>query len=237
MGQTYSPKNGDPPIGNITRPRLFDFRPCFSRPRPAGRRRDREPGGRADRDGDRRQARRDRPGADGVPGRRPRADRGHPRCRQDDPGESPGPRPGPGLQAGPVHARPAARRHHRHDDLQPEDGPVRVPRRAGLRQRRAGRRDQPGDPQDPVQPARMHGRAAGDDRRHHLHPPAPVLRHRDREPHRVPRHVPAARGAARPLPAAPVAGLPRRGGRSPASWPSRPASGLWTRWNPSPTGT
>ena len=48
--------------------------------------------------------------------------------------------------------------------------------------------------------------------------PGPVLPDRDREPDRAGGDVPAARGAARPLPAAHVAGLPGRRTRSCASW-------------------
>ena len=60
------------------------------------------------------------------------------------------------VAAHPVHARPAALRRHRRDDLQPGQPAVRVPRRAGLRQHRHRRRDQPRLAEDPV------GAAGGD---------------------------------------------------------------------------
>ena len=59
--------------------------------------------------------------------------------------------------AHPVHPRPAARRHHRHHGVRPEDGRLRVPRRPDLRQHRARRRDQPGEPEDAVRAARGDG--------------------------------------------------------------------------------
>ena len=62
-----------------------------------------------------------------------------------------------------------------------------------LRQRRARRRDQPRDAEDPVGAARGDGRAAGDGRRHHARRPTPVPAARDREPDRVRGNVPAAR--------------------------------------------
>ena len=56
--------------------------------------------------------------------------------------------------------------------------------------------------------------------------PAPVPRARDRQPHRVRRHLPAARGTARPLPDAGELRLPhaRRGVRR-ARAPARPPAG------------
>ena len=50
-------------------------------------------------------------------------------------------------------------------DLQPEDPGVRVPARPDHEPGRPRRRDQPGDAQDAVGAARVHGGAAGDDRR------------------------------------------------------------------------
>ena len=71
----------------------------------------------------------------------------------------------------------------------------------GVHQPAAGRRDQPHSAQDPGRAAGGHGGAAGQRRRRA--PPAarPVHRRRDAEPHRIRRHLPAARGAARPVPA------------------------------------
>ena len=73
------------------------------------------------------------------------------------------------LQPGPVHPRPDAERHHRHRD--PRGGPghrrAGLPVRAGadLRQRGAGRRDQPDPAQDPGRPAPGHAGAPGHRRR------------------------------------------------------------------------
>ena len=115
-------------------------------------------------------------------------------------------------RADPVHARPAADRRHRALDLQPEDARLRVPPGAGLRQRPARRRDQPRDAEDAVGPARGDGRAAGHGRRRDAAAARPVLRDRDREPDRAGGHLPAARGAARPLRRADDARLSRRRG-------------------------
>ena len=105
------------------------------------------------------------------------------------------------VRPAPVHARPAARRHHGHPHL-----PGRRPRAfdielgPGLRQLRARRRDQPGAGQGAVGPARGHGRAPGVDRREDLPRARAVPRARHPEPDRVRGRVPAARGPARPLP-------------------------------------
>ena len=80
-----------------------------------------------------------------------------------------------------------------------------------LRQRRARRRDQPRVAQDAVRPARVHAGAARHRRRPHARARAPVPRARDAEPGRVRGHLPAARGAGRPLHDAPVARLPDPG--------------------------
>ena len=66
-----------------------------------------------------------------------------------------------------MHARPAADRRHRPLGLRPARARLRVPARAGVRERRARRRDQPRDAEDAVGAARGDGRAAGDDRRRH----------------------------------------------------------------------
>ena len=107
----------------------------------------------------------------------------------------------------PVHARPAAVRRHRRLDLQPEDAGVRVPARADHGPGRPGRRDQPRHAEDAERPARVHGGAAGDDRRRHVPDAVAVPRHRHPEPDRVRGHLRAARGAARPVHAAPAARL------------------------------
>ena len=59
-----------------------------------------------------------------------------------------------------------------------------------------------------VRAARGDGRAAGDGRRRHASSARAVLPDRDREPDRAGGDVPAARGAARPVPAAHLAGYP-----------------------------
>ena len=91
--------------------------------------------------------------------------------------------------------------------LDQKRGDVRVPARARLHQHAARRRDQPGDAEDAVGAARGHGRAPGVRRRHHLRPAPAVPRARHPEPGRAGRHVPAARGAARPLPLQALDGL------------------------------
>ena len=96
--------------------------------------------------------------------------------------------------------------------LQPEERGVRVPAGPHLRQHRPGRRDQPRLAQDPVQPARVHGRAPGDHRQHHASHRSAVHGDRHPEPHRVRGHLPAARGPARPLHDAAQPGLSVAGG-------------------------
>ncbi len=103
------------------------------------------------------------------------------------------------VRARAVHGRPAARRHRRHQRLQPARGALRVPARADLRQHRDRRRDQPRLAEDAVRPARVHAGAPGHRRRDLARAGAPVPRLRDAEPGRVRGHLPAARGAGRPL--------------------------------------
>ena len=78
-------------------------------------------------------------------------------------------------------------------------GHVQLPRGPGVHQRADRRRDQPGQPEDPVGAARGDGGAPGHHRRRQPAGAPTVLRHRHREPSRLPGHVPAARRAARPL--------------------------------------
>ena len=99
----------------------------------------------------------------------------------------------------PVHARPASLGRHRRERLQPALERVRVPARAGLRERPPRRRDQPRLAEDPGRAPRVHAGAAGDGRRRLLPARAAVHGHGDAEPDRVRGHVPAARGRARPL--------------------------------------
>ena len=76
---------------------------------------------------------------------------------------------------------------------------VGVPSRAAVRQRRAGRRDQPGDAPHPVGAARGDGGAPGHRRRRDVGPARAVLRRRHAEPGRARGHVPVGRGPARPV--------------------------------------
>ena len=139
----------------------------------------------------------------GLPGRR--QDRARPRARALD--RLP-------VRAHPVHLGPAAGRRRRHQRLRPARAALRVPSRAGVRERRARRRDQPRLAEDAVGPARVHAGAARDRRRPHARARAPVPRARDAEPDRVRGHLSAARGAGRPVHDPAVARLPgaeRRG--------------------------
>ena len=100
---------------------------------------------------------------------------------------------------------------------------VPLPARPDLRQPRARRRGEPGAGQDAGRAARGHAGAPGHGGRDDV-PPAPTVpRRRDAEPDRARGHVRAARGPARPLPAADPHGLPDRGGRGRAPHPSRRA--------------
>ena len=142
-------------------------------------------------------------------------------------------------------------RHHRLVPLQPEGGHLRVPARAALRRAGARRRDQPDAPEDPVGAARGDAGAAGHGRGRDLPPARPVPRARHGQPDRVRGHLPAARGAAGPVPDAGQLRLPHRrrgvrrgaaparapaGGRRPGSRsPTRPGCGRCRRrWRPSP---
>ena len=138
----------------------------------------------------------------GLPGRR--QDGARPRALADD--RLP-------VRARAVHGRPAAGRHRRHERLQPARGALRVPPGPDLRQRRARRRDQPRLAEDAVRPARVHAGAPRHRRRALARARAPVPRLRHPEPRRVRGHLPAARGAGRPLHGPPVARLPLPGGR------------------------
>ncbi len=93
--------------------------------------------------------------------RRPRPHRGRPRRGQDQPGQGPGRLHRRHLRPHPVHARPAALRRRGRERLRPPVVHLRLPARPGVRQRGPGRRDQPGLAQDPVGPARGHGRGPG----------------------------------------------------------------------------
>ena len=92
-------------------------------------------------------------------------------------------------------------------------GELVVPPRPRVHQRAARRRDQPHAAEDAGGAARGDAGAPGDDRRRAAPAGCAVPRDRHAEPDRVRGHLPAARGAARPLPAAGRRRLPeRRGG-------------------------
>ena len=112
------------------------------------------------------------------------------------------------VPAHPVHARPRAGRHRRHADLQPEARRVPGLARAGVRQPRARRRDQPRAGEGAERAARGDAGAAGDDRPRDAPAPRPVPRDGDAEPDRVRGHLPAARGAGRPVHAQGAGRLP-----------------------------
>ena len=164
--------------------------------------------------GGRRQARRARARPARLPRRRARPARGLPGPRED--ARRPLVRAGRSsmeLLAHPVHARPHAVGRHRLVDLQPARRRLRVPAGPDLHQPPARRRDQPRPAEDAGGAARGDAGAAGHDRGHDAPARAAVPRARDAEPDRVRGHVPAPRGAARPLPAAHGVRLPEPRGR------------------------
>ena len=83
-----------------------------------------------------------------------------------------------------------------------------LPARADLHEHPARRRDQPRAPEDPGGAAGGDARTPGDQRGRHQGARAPVPRPGHPEPDRVRGDLSAARGAARPLPAADQCGLP-----------------------------
>ena len=187
--------------------------------RPRGRPRAARRGPRRGRQGRRRPGRR-RLRAAGRPAlRRPRADGGRARRRQDAAGAHPGR----------VRCRSRHRRVQFTPDLMPGDitgsmvidsrqaGELTLPRGPGLHQPAAGRRDQPDAAQDPVGAAGGDGGGPGLGRRRLPTAARAVPRRRDPEPGRVRRHLPAARGPARPVPAQGGAADPRA---RPRSWRS-----------------
>ena len=106
----------------------------------------------------------------------------------------------------------------------------------GVHQRPARRRDQPHAAEDPGRAARGDAGGAGHRRRRAAPAARPVPRARDPEPDRVRGHLPAARGAARPLPRPSRVGYPdarTRSGRccgSRAAGSRRPRSTTSGRW-------
>ncbi len=121
---------------------------------------------------------------------------------------------------------------------------LRVPPGAGVRQHRHRRRDQPGLAEDPVGAAGGDGGAHGHRGRRAAPGAAAVPGGGHPEPGRDGRHLPAARGAARPVPGEAVGRLPGRGRsrsrccaarrcapptRSSRS-PTPPPSARWSGW-------
>ena len=130
------------------------------------------------------------------------------------------------VRAHPVHARPRAVRHRRLDDLQEPTRDVRRRARPRVRELRARRRDQPRAGEGAVGAARGDVATAGHDQRDHVSRAGAVLRARDAEPDRVGGRVPAARGAARPVPPEDPRAVPEpdRGARDHQPHGRRPAA-------------
>ena len=158
--------------------------------------------------------------------RRARAARGAARRGQDAGGQRAFAGARAGLPARPVHARHAALRRHGDDDAARRR--ARVPPRAGVHERPAGRRDQPHSAEDPGGAARGDAGAPGHGRRRVTPVAGAVPGRGHAEPDRVRGHLSAAGGAARPLPLPHRRRLSRRGGRAsdPAARPSRRARAL-----------
>ena len=151
---------------------------------------------------------------------RPLVPRAHPAARragprQDAHGPHAGPHAGNGVPPRPVHARPDACRHHRHgrDGGRPDDrqAPRLVHAGAGLHQLPACRRNQPYAAQDAGRPAAGHAGRRSLGRPRDLQAQAAVLRRRHAEPDRDGRHLPAARGPARPVHVQPQGAVSDRG--------------------------
>ena len=140
-------------------------------------------------------------GADVPAGGRPRAARGRARDRQDAAGARRS-RGSLGCRFRRIQFTPDLMPADlaRHQRLQPEDAAVRVPAGPDLRRPAAGRRGEPHAAAHAVGAARVHAGGRGHRRRHALPHLAGLHRARDAEPRRVRGHLPAARGAARPLP-------------------------------------
>ena len=163
------------------------------------------------------QARRRRPGPlprardgrDARPG--PPAGRRRARAGQDADRQDAGADPARHLQADPVHARPGAGRPGRHAHLQPAHRRVRDLARAGVHPPAARRRDQPRAGQGAERAARGDAGAPGDDRRRDAQGARAVPGDGDAEPDRDRGHLPAARGAGRPLHDEGAGRLPERG--------------------------
>ena len=121
-----------------------------------------------------------------------------------------------GVPPHPVHERPAARATSRGSRFpstpsRRESPAFPLPAGTDLRQRRAGRRGQPRQPQDPVRAARSDERAHGQRRRRESPAARSLLRDRHAESAGAPRHPPASRESARSLRDAALPRLSRSG--------------------------
>ena len=175
-----------------------------------------------------RQVRRAAPGPGRHPRRWPRAAAGPPGPGQDAGRAVDGPGTRHRVHPRPVHPRPAARRPDRLLHLQPAHRRLRVPRGPAVHRAAAGRRDQPDAPQDAGRPPRGDAGTSGHRRGTHLRAAAALPRARHGQPGRVRRHLPAARGPARPVPALRRVRLPHgRGGVRRPAQPDRPPAGTW----------
>ena len=169
------------------------------------------PGSGGDRPGDFRPGRGDRSNLDHFVVGRARSAGRRARPGQKPAGGDAGRRAGHGHQAHPVHPRPDAGRHRRQRGAGRNRGPPRLPLRSrpGVLPVADGRRDQPRQPAHPVRPAAGDAGAAGRHRRRRARAAAAVPRAGDAEPDRAGRHLSAAGGAARPVPAGGQRQLPR----------------------------
>ena len=118
------------------------------------------------------------------------------------------------LPAGAVHARPRPVRPRRHAHVPRRQGRLRHRARAGLLQLPPRRRDQPRAREGAVGAARGDAGAPGHDRQGDARSAVALPRHGDAEPDRVRGHLPAPRGAGRPLHAEGARRLPGAGGRA-----------------------
>ena len=162
-------------------------------------------GARDDRPAHHRPGARGRADADRHPLRRPRAAGRRARPRQDPAGRDARHRARARRAPGPVHARPDAGRHPRRrgaGDRRRRQPRLPLHRRADLLPAADGRRDQPRQPAHPVGAPAGDAGEGGLGRRPAADPAAAVPRARDAEPDRAGGHISAARGAARPVPAA-----------------------------------
>ncbi len=127
--------------------------------------------------------------------------------RQNHAGQGPGPLVRPRLPAHPVHPGPTAFGRHRDERLRPGHFHVQLPARAGVRQRGAGGRDQPGVAEDAVRPPRGHAGGTGHGGQRDALPAVPVSRHSNAEPGRARGYLPPAGEPAGSIPPPDTNGL------------------------------